>query len=67
LHAPTEDKSDDMKNYRVHWIKFRSTKLILFGGFSAEVGKEDISKQEIGKESLYQIMVTVVNVACQCS
>jgi hypothetical protein len=61
VHAPTEDKTDDVKDSfygeleRV-FDKFPKYHLkILLGDFSAKVGKEDISEPTIGNESLHEI------------
>jgi hypothetical protein len=59
VRAPTEDKTDDVKDSfykemeRV-FDKFPKYHMkILFGNFSAKVGKEDIFKTTIGNESLH--------------
>jgi hypothetical protein len=73
VHAPTEDKADDVKNsfykelervfdkFPKHHMK------ILLGDFNAKVGREDIFKPTIGNESLHKISkdnrVRVVNFA----
>jgi exonuclease III len=73
VHAPTEDKTDDVKDgfydelERV-FDKFpKYHKNILLGDFNAEVGTEDIFKPKIGNESLDEISngkgVRVVNFA----
>jgi hypothetical protein len=73
VHAPTEDKIDDVKDtfYKELEQVFNKfpkyhTKFLL-GDFSAEVGKEDIFKATIGNESLREITddngVRVVNFA----
>jgi hypothetical protein len=58
VHAPTEDKTDDLKNCLheelecvFHKFPTYETK-ILFGDFNANVGREDIFKQTAGSESL---------------
>jgi hypothetical protein len=61
IHAPTEDKIDDVKDgfynelERVFdkYPKYHMT--ILLGDFSAKVGREDIFKPTIGKERLHKI------------
>jgi hypothetical protein len=73
VHAPTEDKIDDMKDgfykelERV-FEKFPKYHMkMLLGDFSPKVGREDFSKQTIGNESLQEINndngVRVVNFA----
>jgi hypothetical protein len=61
VHAPTEDKTDDMKDSfyveleRV-FDKFHQYHMkILLGDFYAKVGKEDIFKPIIGNEGLHEI------------
>jgi hypothetical protein len=62
IHAPTEDKTDDMKDsfYKDHMK-------MLFWDFNAKVGREDIFKPINGNESLHEISndngVRVVNFA----
>jgi exonuclease III len=60
VHGPSEEKSDDSKNsfyeeleqvFR-HFPKYHMK--ILLGDFNAKVGRENIFKPTIGKESLYQ-------------
>jgi hypothetical protein len=61
VHAPTEDKIDDMMDSfceelervfdRFHEYRMK----ILLGDFSAKVGREDIFKQTIWNESLHEI------------
>jgi hypothetical protein len=71
VHAPTENKIDDVKDSfhdeleRV-FDKFPKYNMkILLGDFSAKVGLEDIFKPTIGNESLHEISddngVRVVN------
>jgi exonuclease III len=61
VHAPTEDKTDDIKNRFYEELeqvfdKFLKYHMeILLGDFSAKVGKEDIFKPTIGTESLHKI------------
>jgi exonuclease III len=72
VHAPTEDKTDDLKDSFYEELECIFDKLhkyhmkILLGDFNAKVGREDIFKQ-IGKESLHEISndngVRVVNFA----
>jgi hypothetical protein len=73
VHAPTENKIDDIKNRFCEeleqvfdtFLKYHMK--ILLGDFSAKVGREDIFKATIGKESLHEISkdngVRVVNFA----
>jgi hypothetical protein len=60
VHAPTEDKTDDVKDS--FYVKLKSvfdkhpkyrTKILL--DFIAKVGREDIFKPTIGNESLHEI------------
>jgi hypothetical protein len=73
VHAPTEDKTDDVKDSfyeqleRV-FVKFPLYHMkILIRDVSAKVGREDIFKPTIGNESLHEISnangVRLVNVA----
>jgi hypothetical protein len=61
LHAPTEDKIDDIKDSFYDELervfdKFPKYHMkILLGDFSAKVGREVIFKPTIGNESLYEI------------
>jgi endonuclease/exonuclease/phosphatase family metal-dependent hydrolase len=71
VHAPTEDKVDDMKNRFYEELvrvieKFPKYHMnILQGDFNAKVGREDIFKPTTGNESLHEISndngVRVVN------
>jgi hypothetical protein len=61
VHAPTEDKTDDIKDRFYEqpeqlFDKFpkHHTKMLL-GNFNAEVGREDIFKPSIGNEGLHKI------------
>jgi hypothetical protein len=73
VHAPTEDKIDDVKDSFYEELecifdKFHKYYMkILFGDFIARVGRKDIFKTTIGNESLHQISndngVRVVNFA----
>jgi hypothetical protein len=59
VHAPTEDKTDDVKGSFYEELerifnKFPKVKILL-GDFSAKVGREDIFKPTIGNESLHEI------------
>jgi hypothetical protein len=57
VHAPTEDKTDDVKDssyeeFERVFDKFPKYHMkILIGDFTAKVGKEDIFKPTIGTES----------------
>jgi hypothetical protein len=72
VHAPTEDKTDDVKvsfhKELEHVLdKFPNYHMkILLGEFNAKLGREDISKPTIGNESLHEISndngVRIVNV-----
>jgi hypothetical protein len=61
IHAPTEDKTDDVKGSFYEELegvfdKFPKYHMkILLGDFSAKVGREDIFKPAIGNESLHEI------------
>ncbi|PNF31595.1 hypothetical protein B7P43_G18310 [Cryptotermes secundus] len=61
VHAPTEDKTDNMKNSFYEELvsvfdKFPKYPMkILLGDFNANVGREDIFKLTVGNESLNQI------------
>jgi hypothetical protein len=60
VHAPTEDKTDDMKHSFYEELECVFDKFpkyhmkILLGDFS-QVGREDIFKPTIGNESLHKI------------
>jgi exonuclease III len=61
VHAPTEDKTDDVKDSFYEELscvfdKFRKyhTKILL-GDFNAKVGREDIFEPTFGNESLHEI------------
>jgi hypothetical protein len=61
VHAPTEDKTDDVKDsfckeLECVFHKFPKYHIkILLGDFNAKVGKENIFKPTIGNESLHEI------------
>jgi hypothetical protein len=61
VHAPTEDKTDDVKDSFYEELECVFDKFpkyhmkILLGDFNAKVGREDIFKPTIGNESLYEI------------
>jgi hypothetical protein len=61
VHAPTEDKTDDVKanvceELECVFDKFPKCHMkILLGDFNAKVGREDIFKPTIGNESLHKI------------
>jgi hypothetical protein len=61
LHAPTEDKTDDVKDRFYEELehvfdKFPTDHIkILLRDFNAKVGREDIFKPTIGNESLHEI------------
>ncbi|PNF38661.1 hypothetical protein B7P43_G01213 [Cryptotermes secundus] len=73
VHAPTEDKIDDIKDRFYEELEHVLDKFpnyprkILLGEFNAKVGREDIFKPTIGNESLHEISndngVRVVNFA----
>jgi endonuclease/exonuclease/phosphatase family metal-dependent hydrolase len=61
VHAPTEDKTDDVKDSFYEEVqrmfdKFPKYQMeILLGDFNAKVGREDIFKATIGNESIHEI------------
>jgi exonuclease III len=61
VHAPTEDKNDNVKDRFYEEIeqvfdKFRKHPIkVLLGDFNAKVGRKDIFKPTIGNESLHEI------------
>jgi exonuclease III len=61
VHAPTEDKTDDVKDSFYEKLerffeKFPKYHMkILLGDFNAKVGREDIFKPTTGNESLHEI------------
>jgi hypothetical protein len=61
VHAPAEDKSDDVKDSLYEELervfdKFPKYHMkILLGYFNAKVGREDIFKPTVGNESLHEI------------
>jgi hypothetical protein len=71
VHAPTENKTDDVKDSFYEGLKHVFDKFpkyhtkMLLGDFDAKVGREDIVKLTIGNESLHEIAndngVRVVN------
>jgi hypothetical protein len=73
VHAPTEDKPDDVKDSSYEELERVSDKFpkyhvkILLGDFNAKVGREDIFKLTIGNECLNEISndngVSLVNFA----
>jgi hypothetical protein len=73
VHAPTEDKTDDMqvnfyKELECVFDKFPTYLMeILLGNFTAKVGREDFFKPTIGSKSLHKIsndnVVRVANFA----
>jgi hypothetical protein len=73
IHAPTEDKIDDMKDSFYGELERVFNKFpkyhteIMLGDFNAKVGREDIFKPITGNESLHEISndngVRVVNFA----
>jgi hypothetical protein len=73
VHAPTEDKTDDVKDSFYKELEHVFDKFlkyhikIPFGDFIAKVGKEDIFKPTIGNESSHKIsndnVVRLVNFA----
>jgi hypothetical protein len=73
VHAPTEDKYDDIKDSFYEELEqvfeqfLRYHMKILLGDFNAKVGRQDIFKPVIGNESLHEASndngVRVVNFA----
>jgi exonuclease III len=73
VHAPTEDKIDDMKDRFYEELeqvfdRFHKHRMKIFlGDFNAKVGREDIFKPTIGNERLHEISndngVRIVNFA----
>jgi hypothetical protein len=63
VHAPTEDKTDDVKDSLYEELervfdKFPKYHMkILLGDFNAKVGTEDIIKLTIGSESVHEIIM----------
>jgi hypothetical protein len=61
VHAPTEDKIDDVKDSFCEGLECVFEKFhiyhmkILLQNFNAKVGREDIFKPTIGNESLHEI------------
>jgi exonuclease III len=61
VHAPTEDKDDDIKNSFYEELEQvfdqfpRYHMKILMGDFNAKVRREDIFKPIIGNESLHEV------------
>jgi hypothetical protein len=73
VHAPTADKTDDVKDTFYEKLECVFNKFpkysmkILLGYFSAKVGREDIFKLTVGHKSLHEIVndngVRLVNFA----
>jgi hypothetical protein len=61
VHAPTDDKTDDVKDSLYKELERAFDKFpkyhmkILLGNFNAKVGREDIFKPTISNESLHEI------------
>jgi hypothetical protein len=61
IHAPTEDKTDDVKDSSYEELEYVFDKVpkyntkILIGDFSAKVGREDIFKPTIRNQSSHEI------------
>jgi hypothetical protein len=60
VHAPTEDKTDDVKDSFYEEVdrvfdKFPKYHMKILLDFNAKVGREDIFKPTIGNESLHEI------------
>jgi hypothetical protein len=61
VHAPTEDKDDDIKDSLYEELKQVSDQFpgyhmkILLGDFHAKVGRKDIFKAVISNESLHEV------------
>jgi exonuclease III len=62
VHAPTEDKIDDVKDSFYEQLehvfdKFPKQRMkMLLGDFNARIGREDIFKPTVGNESLHEIV-----------
>jgi hypothetical protein len=66
VHAPTEDKTDDMKasfyeELECVFDQFPKYHTKMLGDFNAEVGREDIFKPTIGNKSLHKITCSNYN------
>jgi hypothetical protein len=55
VHAPTDDKTDDLKDSLYEEVEHWNHMNILLGDFSAKVGREDMFKPTIENESLHEI------------
>jgi hypothetical protein len=54
VHAPTQNKNDDMKKLEHVFHRFHQYHMkILLGYFNTKVGTEDILKSTMGNESLH--------------